>query len=669
MQETAERMRALGLAPTDGGAPASIFGSAGSLAQSVQRDERFRIAVYPVISQDAPEIAMGLAACLCYLLEQHADARVYRCFLRVDAADDSGELRSDDFQFTPEDFEYEGLADNALLCGALEREGSLYRLRLDLDLSLLRPEAGGTALTAESDSIAGLADALPQLAAEIYAWLEGQTAEAAILAYAEAADSRALESIISAVFEWNLDVCLALWDMEWDEADIRDQFLELAEACRAADSAFAYWALGMTAGQVMQAGLEHIGDIVAELAPAAIPGGTKAAAGAAAIAIGLSRLKRSQAAVDLLAPYLEASVDAGVWSAMIDIYWAASQLDAAIDACQSALEQGIEQAPLYWTYSELLMACEAQGWALDEVLLIDPAESEAADHIALEIAGALKLYQGRRPQDLGALQLALAYMIDAGDDELWLYFERLIERDRDGLAAAEVIDRLIDLEDYSPAHDIVAAHVDSNPFAYVYLAQLALAEDDASQAQAWIDACRERFSSLDSDLELELQRFELQARLPAFAEAFAEIKVLLSAQRPVREAQVELLEEAIEIAPKMVDVYALLARCYRSWKDDESALEVLQDAENKAGAHPQVAQGMARIHWARREREAAVAKLNETLESFPRDVSLLAQLANYLIKNGQFDDAREYLLLAESISPSHGAIWQARRLVAQSMSR
>ena len=73
------------------------------------------------------------------------------------------------------------------------------------------------------------------------------------------------------------------------------------------------------------------------------------------------------------------------------------------------------------------------------------------------------------------------------------------------------------------------------------------------------------------------------------------------------------------------------------------------------------------ILWERNEREEAVSKLNAALERFPRDVYLLAQMANCLIENNQFDDARQYITRAETIAPSHRAIWQVRQLVARKM--
>ena len=258
-------------------------------------------------------------------------------------------------------------------------------------------------------------------------------------------------------------------------------------------------------------------------------------------------------------------------------------------------------------------------------------------------------------------------MIDAADDELWIYFERLILNDEEGAFGGEVVDRLIELEDRDRAYDILESQLDSNAYAYVFLAQLALADSDTALAAEMVAACRSALAEIDENLELELQRVTLQAALPTFEEQYAEVKVVMSANRPVSENHVELLEKAVELAPELVDLHLLLAACYRGWGDDDSAMEVLREAEGQAGADPQIDLGIARILWARGEGKEAVSKLNEALERYPNDVNLLAQMAAWLIENDQFEDAREYISLAETIAPSHRAIWGVRRLVAQRM--
>ena len=252
-------------------------------------------------------------------------------------------------------------------------------------------------------------------------------------------------------------------------------------------------------------------------------------------------------ASELLEPYLLPESDASAWSSMVDIQLAAGQFPDAIDTCQRALENGLEHPALYWQYAELLINAEAHDWTVEELLLVDPDEHDEADQIPLEITCALKLHIALSPGNLRALQLALAYMIDTEDEELWLHFERLAQNDVTGEFVGDIIDRLVDLADHDRAYDVLERCLDANPYAHVYQAQLALADDDPQLASDTIEACRRRFAEIDSDLDADLQRLELKSRLPEFEESFAEIKLLLGTNRQVTEEQVDLLEGAVEI--------------------------------------------------------------------------------------------------------------------------
>ena len=667
MIDAAERMKALGKRPQNSGAPSAIFGSAASLSQSVDQDDRYRIGFYPIISDEDPEAAMGLASCLCYLLEQHRDTRVYRCFAKIDENDGGAEINRSDYQFDIDEWELEGLADNIQASGTLERHDGAYKLVLYIEISLLE-EAKTKEFVYEFPTLSELVSGLPKVAATVMNSLIEPGAAHSIISYSPVTlDSSRLKALLIHVFEWNLDVYLRLWGTDWAEADIRQQFGDFAEQSRAAGDEFSAWCLGMFAKQIMQWGLEDCGEGIALLIAEAFSGEPEAAPGAAAAARGLAELDYGAQAVELLQPYLLADAAASIWLSMIDVHLALGAMSEAIDACQRTLEIGQDHPALFWEYAQLLINAEAVDWPVEELLFIDPDEYDEDLQIAAEIASALKQQLSRAAGDLGTLQLACAYMIDVNDDDIWRFFERLVRDDLQGEFAGDIIERLLDLDDRDDAYLILERAMDANAYAHVFLAQLALADNDTDLAENTVRACRSRFTEIDDDLEIELQRLELAARLPGFEETFAELKLLLSGNRNVSEQQVDLLEEAVEIAPKLVDLYVVLSSCYVAWDDSDSAIEVLEDAERKAGSHPQIGLGRARILWARRQRDEAISKLNSSLAAFPRDVNLLVQMGDFLIANDQLEDARQYILRAESIAPSHRAIWRARRLVAQKM--
>ena len=670
MLNAAEKMKSIGEQVRNAAPSSSLFGSGAELARSVVTGERFRISVYPLVCAALPENAMGIAACLSYLLEQYRDVKVYRCFAKIDPDDDDSEITPADYQFTMADWEFEGLDDNAALSGTLARTDAGWQLRLFIDLALLGREDGAR-LEFDFAALHELINALPQIAAQIAALLSGGPSHQLIISYPPLlADALDIERLLEIVFDWNLDLYLYLWGADWDDDDVLAQFNEAIDAFRWLQNGFAFWCLGMMAKQVMQSGLEAIGDIIAPRLNQDLDVQRRYPHGAAALAVGLVAFGYAGHAIQLLEGYPLADVDASIWHTLIDLYLDAGHLAEAIDANQRALEHGIEHPALYWRYAQMLMMAETNDWFVEDVLLIDPDEIDEETQIAFEIIQALKRLLALAPENLNALQLALTYMIETDDEELWGYFARLVQNDRAGQAASDIIERLTDMDDLDPAFEILQDQINKDPaepYVYVYLAQLALVDGNSELAKASIASCRQSLARPDHDLELELQRLELSAALPDFEQRFAEIKVMLDAKRHVSDADVEFLEEALEKAPLLIDLYIVLSRSYRSWNDIETAFEVLADAEEAAGEHPRIVQGMAEILWRKNQHDQAVEKLNAALQRFPNDIYLLAQMANYLIENEQLDDARQYIERAESIAPSHGEVWKLRQLIARKL--
>ena len=488
-----------------------------------------------------------------------------------------------------------------------------------------------------------------------------------MLDYTPLENERGLPALLELVFGWNLDLYLYLWGVDWDETDVSAQFAEAQDIAAASVGDFAHWCLGMMALQLTQPGLEELGDAIEPLLHSAFGSGATETALAAA-ATGLSNLDRVDDALALMNRALSDAAPAGVWHAAIEIALDAGRGADAVDFCQRALETGLQHSRLYEKYAELLLLAEANDWLIEDVLLVDPDEVAEDEQITWEIIGALKRVTQLAPNNLAALQMALSHMVDVEDGELWDYFAMLVERDAESDFVPEVIDSLADLPDLSSAFDILggrAKEPEANAHAFMQLAQLALVDENHELAEAQLRLCRERHENLDDALELELQRLELSAAQPDFEAQVAEMKVMLNARRTASESQVDALENAIASAPRLVDLHLLLARCYSGWGDAESAREVLHEAMQSAGAHPRLSQSLALLQWRAREPAAAIKTLNDGLEDFPNDVGILAQMAAFLIENDQLDDARAYIERAESIAPSHQALWQLRQLIAE----
>jgi len=670
MSHAAERMRALGQVAADTGTPSSIFGSAGSLAQSLGSDAAYRISLYPILYPQNAELALGLLAALGYLLEQYPDVQVFRCLLRMDGADDDGEISVADMQFSPADWELAGLADNVQLTGQLAGQKGACQLALQLDTSLLGTDPPTEELVFTYDSLHELTSHLPYVAQQVMACLVDNTQERVPLDYsALPPDSANLPAILTALADWNLDVYLQFWDGEWADDDLLEQFADMLQLCQGRAGGFAAWCLGMMAQHVMLPGLQHIGEPILPPLYKALEDGALPPPGAAAAALGLAAMGDVQYASEYLQALCDEHAPASLWQALLDLQLGAGQLPQALETCQIALEQGIEHPAIAWQYAQTLLAADAQGWLPESLLLIDPDDVEAAEHLPRETVAALRAYLDKVPSNLPALQLALSTMLDWHEPNMWELFASLARQDLQGDYTKEIIDRLLDIPDYAQAFTILEQASDANPFAFVFTAQLALADGDVERAANSIAACRAHLAELDDGLELELQRLELQTRQPGFDVDYADIRLNLAEGRAISEAQVDLLEEAIGIAPRLVDLHVLLARCYHKWQDSDSALEVLAEAAAQAGQAPQLHLATAQILWAQRQEDEAMEQLNAGLQAFPNDLALLAQMARILINHDQLDDARPYLLRIETIAPSHPQLWQLRRMVAQRVSR
>ncbi|MCY4018358.1 MAG: hypothetical protein OXG39_03025 [Chloroflexi bacterium] len=664
-------MKSIGRRAAPGPSGSSIFGSTAILSDTINTEEPFRIAVYPIISDTMPDLAMGIASCLCYLLEQWPGVKVYRCFVKIEADEEDNDITSDDYQFSPADWELDGLDDNLVLYGSATFHETAAQLQLHADASMVNAEADSV-LTFNYQSVPELIEALPTVAAEIVSNLFDQEPLHLVIDYPKVEQkSAALQSMLEDLFAWNLDLYLSHWGVEWPADEIESQFLSLAGICREIGTDFTLWCLGMTCQQIMQLGLEELGEVIVPLIDRAFGDEGTAAQGRALAALGLSRLGHVDPALTTLEELAANSAEPSVWHTLIEVTLDAGRAWEAIDVCQRALETGVQHPALYWKYAELLIMSEANNWLIEDVLFVDPDEIDESDQIPCEIVGALKTLLETQPDHLQALQLALMYMVDVEDLELWDYFEQLVKRDDNSTYVGEIIERLADTESLTPAYQILQNAIVEpvrNPYLYANLAQLAIVDGNPQMAKEQLQECRRVTETIDDELELELQRLELSADRPGFEGSFAEIKVLLNAKRSIRESDAELLEEAIEIAPRMIDLYVTLSRCYLSWQDKDSAIEVLSEAKNRAGNHPRIVLGMAQIQWTLVMRDEAILTLNAGIAEFPNDVSLLAQTASYLIENGQLDDAKQFVERAESIAPSHGALIQLRRFIAANMS-
>ena len=673
MKNIAEKFKSIGKVAKQANNSSSIFGYTSNLADSIDGKVTFRIGFYPIIDNKNPELAMGISACLCYLLEQYANFEVYRVFAKIETGG-SEDIDIKDSQFLIKDWEFDGLDDNVRLSGYLEGgDSSKYKLNLILDNSLL-DESEDVEYSYQFNELHLLLNELPRITEKIVQSIKGELDPELIISYDDLDSStQFLDEVMIGMFYWNLDLYLHLWDVEWGDDDVETQFTEMLALCKKVNHPFAIWCISMMAKQVMQVGLDAVGDVIVPLIDNVFKQDQDGVTAVVVLSKGLVNLGYIEDSISLIEKYAgQASTDALVWLTLTETYMHGNQFDKAIDANQRAIEIGIEDQRLLWSYAQLLILAENNDWFVEQLLLVDPDEVDEAEQITQEIIIALESILKQKPDNIVALYILLPYLIDTNSENIWAHFKKLVTLDSASHYTRNIIDHLYELDDLIPAFEILneqAQHNSENPSSFLNLAQLAIIDEKMDLAQEYLQICEKFLPEYGESIEIEIQRLRLSVEFLNFEQDYSEIKMVLDASHTISEGNIEFLEEAIEIAPKFGDLYVTLALCYLTWKDTDSALEVLNDAQSKVGNHPFIIQTIAQVLWDKGERDTSFNQLNDGLKLYPNNIPLLTQIAGYLIENDQLIDSKPFIERAEIIAPSHPRLWNLRKLIADKTSQ
>lgn len=669
MSNIAQRLMAIGHTPNSADVASSIFGSASSLADSINQITWYRIALYPFISEQSPEIAMGIAACLAYFLEQYSGISIYRVFAKIDENDSSEDIDISDSQFRVDDWELEGLDDNIALWGLFSSADDGFSLEITVDKSFLDIENSEKSFTYKYKLLSDLIKSLPQIAQEIIEYLEIDLKQnTLIVTYNSTPTSdEQLMEILKAIFYWNLDIYLYLWDVDWEDEEITEQFRELVNLCENNCTDFHIWIISMALSQVCQVGLDAIGELLIPFIDDIRQKDKDGLISGIVLSRGLLRLGFIEDATKLVETQISKSKDDyRIWLAAIDLYLQAKLLLKAIEASQRAIEVGIINLEIFQRYARLLIQADSRDIFVEELVFVDPDEiEEDDDELMHEIVISLDKALDIAPNDLNTLYLQLPYLIELDSESLWEKFEMFINLDKSGEYSREIIEVLDVLDDILPASQILEKHLSNSPnniVSYMNLGALAILDENYLHAKEYLEKAQQL--TKDVDVLLEIEHLLLSAQFPDFDRRYGEITTILRANNRVDERDVELIEEALEIAPKFADLYVLLAQAYLSWDDRDSALEVLNDGKDKAGETASLLRLLAVVSWQMNNRETAFTYINKAIQQFPNDVMLLTQIATFLIENNQLNDARPFIERAESINPSHPSLWELRSLIA-----
>jgi tetratricopeptide (TPR) repeat protein len=652
--------------------PTAIFGSIGDLPQSISSRANYRIGLWPCMSREKPEFAMGLWTALAHLLERWRDVQVYRLFVKLEGDPDAFEWSMEKSQFTVDEWDVEPLDENIGLWGKLEQDGDSWKLTATIDSDLLtgednEPEELHILAATVTDLIAMLPDFATQIAEKIGAErLDDADAPYPNQLYEE---NSALIHLMQQVLDWDVKLVSYLWDVEWNDDEIEASFQALIEAGRAVQNDFAAWLVSKAIAHTMKPGYSLVGDLLVEHDADVISAFPNSRYPTPIIAGSIYNMGFISKSHQLLEDEVKAHPGSQQsWLKLAELYANGGHLADSLRSFQSAIENNAVNSHLFRAYGNVLVASDQYNVELEDFTLIAPDEIEE-DELMWEAIEAYEKALELDPNDIPALYsqlLQLAYTDD--EDRLWAGFNKLLALDTSGEYVRDVIDSFYDIEDISPAISALQILINEQPERidlYINLASLHLVHEDAVAARPLL----EQAQTMTSDLSVlaDIERLILAADDPEFEQRFAEMIAILDAGNELSADDVEYLEAIVEQMPNLIDAQLALARAYYLWDDTDEALEVLLDVQERVPDQANVLDLLSRILWESDQKVLAFQYLNRGLQAYPFNVALLARTGLYLFDNGQLQDARGYLARAEEIEPRNTNLQTVRAYIARKM--
>ena len=645
--------------------PTAIFGSAGSVRHALQLNAMpTRIGFWPIRSANEPEIAMGLLTVLGGLLERYQGIRVYRIMAQADGQPDTYVWNIDQSQFDVDDWQVENLDDNVGLWGTLD--GWNMTLEIESDLS---DEEEAKSLTYIAGNLVELVRLLPQAAADIAALLNVPDLKLIAPVYApDDWNATGMANALKQAFRWERRLYLWLWGQAWDEGQILADVDRLLESARSLGD-FGGWLVSHALERaIMFMGVED--EFLIPAAEKIIEAFDKSSLPTVMLATAVYEAKYVQQAYD----WLEAEFDNGKGDALThlaaaELYRRGGQITDAVDVMQAAIEDQIADAALFRRYADLLIALEYNGLKINEFVLIDSARRSEKD-LLREAVEAYENALRLSPDDSAVLSRQLLQLLEIGGDHkrMWQGFDKLAGMDSSGEHTRVVVDMFYNVEDLSPAIQILKRHISENPDRvdlYLSLATVYTLDDDGDAALGWLDKAQN--IATDADTIVEIERLRLVAEDPEFEMALGEIADVINAGNSIEAGDVEFLESIIERVPTYAEIYLLLARAYIGWEETSSALETLLDAHKYVPDDPDILALLSEVVWDSGETDLAFSYLSKGISQNPQHVPLLALAGQYLFEDGQEDAAKSYLSKAEAISPNDPVLARVRRHIARSL--
>ena len=653
--------------------PTAIMGTIGNLPQSIAARAPYRIGLWPCVSKDKPELAMGLWVLLAHALERWRDVQVYRLFVKLEGDPEDFVWSIEQSQFDVDDWPVEPLDENIAIWGQLDKIEDKWQLTIFIENDMLTGEDNEPEeFVFTADSAVEFTGQIVTIAEKIAANIGAERRDDSDTQYDmdNIPDESVLLPLFTQLLEWDVHLLATLWGFDWDDDDIEDAFDDLLTTGKGIKQSVAAWAISKAVAHTLLPGYSVIGDLFVNRIEEITEALPESPYPAPQLAPPIFRLGYVQESYDLLERHVKQHpkrVDS--WLKLAELYAVSGRITEAVDRFQSAIEEEAVNSHLYRAYGNVLLAADQYGEMVEEFVLIDLDDIDE-DLIIWEAIEAYTEALELDPNDVSALytQLLQLLYVDADEEEFWTGFRRLLKFEDAGELVRDVIDSMYEIEDISPGIEAIEQLIEEKGERldlYINLASLHLANDDGDEAKPYLEKAKNVTESVSQLAEIE--RLLLAADNPDFEQQFGELSAIVAAGNKLSSDNVEFLEDVSENAPHVIDAHLLLARAYAAWDDSDAALEVLLDTQEKLPDNPYVLELLAEILWESDEQALAFEYLNRGLTIYPFHVPLLVRTGRYLFDNGQLAEARAYLSRAEEIAPGDPTLQGVRAYVARKM--
>lgn len=667
--------------PQSGGGQQSnsaIFGSL--IASDVSTVDPYRIALLPWRWAEQPETAMGLMVLLSYLLRRKQGVTIYPIMTTVDGEPNSYAWDINKSQFVVDDWFIDDLDDNIGVWAQIAHQMDGLKIDISVESDLIEADSVQR-YTYEADSLSQLISLLPEIQRQIESLheIESEEDDSANAVFDAAKDVSAshLRELLIALFEWERNIYLSVWGIDWLDDEIIDDLhaiVESAERC----GAIGEWAAVHAMRRSLKPGYGYVADIVADEVPLIIDKLSVDARPAPLLAPGLFALGLAERAMSILHDEIQRAPDQPrAWIQLALIQQSSGAIAKSVTTLQNAIQNGHVNAALYETYGDILRTADEMELVIADYVLLDADDLANFDdphiRILMEAADAYYVaHEDTEPLRLNAVYKETVTRAQAFDvPAVWDCFADLVQKDETGDLVSESLTSFYEIEDLSDAVSILESAAAQQPERVdlaINLAQVYMLEGSYDRAATLLDKVVQSMPPTDQRLPL-VERLLIWARYPEYEQRFAETSALILAGGKPSDAEIDMLERVVDEAPHFADGYVTLARAYLTFEQASEALELLLDGREQCGDDPFLIMLLSDVLWEAGEHALAEKYVTEAIADGQRDAGLLATLAKMQFDNGKLEAARELLAQADAIEPRNPVLRRIKTYVARNFDK